>query len=44
MQGSSINILKLQAQRDREQNEFRVTLPQFSPESFMFQFAVSKYI
>jgi len=43
MQGSSINILKLHAQRDYEQNEFRVTLPQFGPESFVFQFAVSKY-
>ena len=43
MQGGSINILKLHAQRDHEQNEFRVTLPQFGPESFVFQFAVSKY-
>jgi len=43
MQGGSINMLKLDAKRDHEQNEFRVTLPQFSPETFMFQFAVSKY-
>lgn len=43
MQGGSINILKLHAQRDHEQNEFRVTLPQFGLESFVFQFAVSKY-
>jgi len=43
MQSSSINILKLHAQRDHEQNELRVTLPQFGPESIVFQFVVSKY-
>jgi len=43
MQGDSINILKLHAQRDHEQNEFMVTLLQFGPESVVLQFAVSKY-